>query len=77
MDNPFLKDAIEGASATEAGREFHNGTIRGEMLNLNESVDGENCLNFLEWTSLVLAVDGINSWRQIHLIGPEPLRKED
>ena len=44
MDSPFLKDASEGASATEAGREFHNGIVRGKKLNLNESEDVEYCL---------------------------------
>ena len=55
----FLKDAIEGVSATEVGREFQSGTVRGKKLNLKESVNVENCLNFLEWTALVLAVDGV------------------
>ena len=51
MDSSFLKDASEGASATEAGREFHNGIVCGKKLNLNGSVDVEYCLNFLEWAS--------------------------
>ena len=57
----FLKDAIEGVSATEVGREFQSGTVRGKKLNLKESVDVENsyCQNFLEWAALVLAVDGV------------------
>ena len=59
MDSPFLKDASEGASATEAGREFHNGIVRGKKLNLNESEDVEYCLSFLEWAALVLVVDGV------------------
>ena len=59
MDSPFLKDASEGASATEAGREFHNGIVRGKKLNLKESEDVEYCLNFLEWAALVIAVDGV------------------
>ena len=59
MDSSFLKDASEGASATEAGREFHNGIACGKKLNLNGSVDVEYCLNFLEWADLVLAVDGV------------------
>ena len=62
MDNPFLKDASEGASATVAGREFHKGTVRGKKLYLKESVDRENCLNFLEWAALVLCW-----WRQIYI----------
>ena len=61
MDSPFLKDTSEGASATEAGREFQSGTVRGKKLNLKESVDVENCLNFLEWAALVLAVDGVRN----------------
>ena len=59
MDSPFLKDASEGASATEAGRVFHNGIVRGKNLNLKESVDVEYSLYFLEWAALVLAVDGV------------------
>ena len=59
VDSPFLKDASEGASATEAGREFHNGIVRGEKLNLNESEDVEYCLSFLEWAALVLVVVGV------------------
>ena len=59
MDSPFLKDASEGASATEAGREFHNGIVRGKKLHLNESEDVEYCLSFLEWAALVLVVDGV------------------
>ena len=31
MDNPFLKDAKEGASATEAAEVFHEGTYRGKI----------------------------------------------
>ena len=55
-----MKDASEGASATEAGREFHNGIVRGGgKLNLNESDDVEYCLSFLEWAALVLVVDGV------------------
>ena len=61
MDSPFLKDAAEGASATEAEREFHNGIVRGEKLNLNESEDVEYCLSFLEWAALVLVVDGVST----------------
>ena len=39
--------------------EFHNGIVLGKKLNLNESVDGEYCRNFLECAALVLAVDGV------------------
>ena len=38
---------MNGASATEAGREFHNGIVRGKRLNLNESEDVEYCRSFL------------------------------
>ena len=37
--SPFLKDTKEGASATDAGKEIHNGFVRGKKLNLKESVD--------------------------------------
>ena len=47
----FMKDASEGASATEAGKDFHRGTVLGKKLNLNESEEVENCLNFLELDS--------------------------
>ena len=43
----------------QAGREFHNGIVRGKKLNSKESEDVEYCLNFLEWAALVLAVDGV------------------
>ena len=59
MDSPSLKDTKEGASATVAGREFHKGTVRGKKLNLKNSVEGENRLNFLVCDDLVLAVDGV------------------
>ena len=59
MGSPFLKDASEGASTTEAGREFHNGIVRGKRLNLKESEEVEYCLIFLEWAALVLVVDGV------------------
>ena len=58
MDSPSLKDTKEGASAVIAGREFHKGIVRGKKLNLKQSVEGENCLNFLVCDDLVLAVDG-------------------
>ena len=29
VDSPFLKDVSEGASATEAGKAFQSGTVRG------------------------------------------------
>ena len=47
----------------EAGREFHKSTVRRKKLNVNESTDSENCLNFLEWAALVLAVDGVKLLR--------------
>ena len=59
MGSPFLKDASEGASAIEAGREFHRGIVRGKKLYLKESVDVDICLNFLEWAALVLDVEGV------------------
>ena len=33
MDSSFLKDASEGASATEAGTEFLRGIVQGKKLN--------------------------------------------
>ena len=48
-----------GASAVTAGREFHKGIVWGKKLNLKQSVEGENCLNFLVCDDLVLAVDGV------------------
>ena len=59
MDSPSLKDTKEGASAVTAGREFHKGTVRGKKLNLKQSVEGENCLNFFVCDDLVFAVDGV------------------
>ena len=59
VDSPFLKDTKEGTSAVTAGREFHKGIVRGKKLNLKQSVEGENCLNFLVCEDLVLAVDGV------------------
>ena len=32
MGSPFPKDASEGASAIEAGREFHRGIVRGKNI---------------------------------------------
>ena len=31
VDDPSLKDTIEGASAKTAGREFYNGTVREKL----------------------------------------------
>ena len=59
VDSPSLKDTKEGASAVTAGREFNKGIVQGKKLNLKQSVEGENCLNFLVCHVLVLAVDGI------------------
>ena len=50
MDNPFLKDTKEGASATNAGRESQTGMVRGGgggKLNLYESVHVDICRNIL------------------------------
>ena len=49
MDNPFLKDTKEGATATDAGREFQTGVVRGGGggLNLYESVHVDICRNIL------------------------------
>ena len=55
-DNPFLKDT-KGASATDAGREFQTGMVRGKKLNLYKSVCVDICRNFLEWACLVLPVE--------------------
>ena len=52
-------DTKKGASAIAAGREFHKGTVRGKKPYLNESVDGEICLNFFESSYLVFVVEGI------------------
>ena len=51
-----MKDTKEGASATDAGREFQTGMVRGKKLNLYESVRVDICLYFLEWDCLVLPV---------------------
>ena len=59
MDHPSLKDTKEEASAVTAGREFNKGIVRGKKLNLKQSVEGENCLNFLGCDDLVLAVDKV------------------
>ena len=59
VDSPYLKDTKEGVSAVTAGREFHKGIVRGKKLNLKQSVEGENYLNFLVCDDLVLAVDGV------------------
>ena len=59
VDSPSLKDTKEGASAEAARREFHKGIVRGKKLNLKQSVEGENCLNFFVCDDLVLAVDGV------------------
>ena len=56
---PSLKDTKAGASAVTAGREFHKGIVRGKKLNLKQSVEGENCLNFLVYDDLVVAVNGV------------------
>ena len=58
-DNPFLKDTNEGASATDAGREFQTGMVRGGGggLNLYESVHVDICQNFFEWDCLVRPVE--------------------
>ena len=55
MNNPSLKDIKEGVSAVTTGREFHNSTVPGKKLILKQSVEGENCLNFLVCDDLVLA----------------------
>ena len=47
MDNLFLKDTKEGASATDAGREFQTGMVGGGELNLYESVHVDICGNIL------------------------------
>ena len=44
--NPFLKDTKEDASATDAGRELHNGIVRGK-LNFKESAEVRNCLYYV------------------------------
>ena len=59
VDSPSFKDTKEGASAVTAGREFHKGYVRGKKLNLKQSVEGENCLNFLVCDYLVIAVDRV------------------
>ena len=55
VDSPSLKDTKEGASAVTAGSEFH----MGNLLNLKQSVEGENRLNFFVCDDLVLAVDRV------------------
>ena len=52
--SPFLKDPKEGASATDAGSEFHKGMVQGKKLYLSESVDVWNYLYFFECADLVL-----------------------
>ena len=59
VDNPALNDTKEGASAVTAGREFHKEIVRGKKLNLKQSVEEENCVNFLVCDDPVLAVDGV------------------
>ena len=44
--SPFLKDTKEGASATDAGREFQTGMVRRKKLDLYESVREDICRNF-------------------------------
>ena len=57
-----MKDAKNGASALEAGREFHTGMDRGRggcgvgELNSYESVEVEICLSFMECLYLVFPV---------------------
>ena len=62
MDNPSLKDTKEGASATRAGREFHNGTVRRKKLNLKDSVEWAKRLYLFEWVDLVLDVERVRYW---------------
>ena len=59
MDSPFLEDAGQGASAIELGENSIEYIVQGKMLYLKESVDAVIRLNFLEWTALVLAVEGV------------------
>ena len=59
MDSPSLKDTKEGASAVTAGREFHKGTVRGKKLNLKQSVEKKNYLNFFVCDDLGFAVGGV------------------
>ena len=59
MKRSFAKDAREGASAKEAGTNFHIGTVRGKQLHLKESEDVENSLNFLECVDLAFTVTGV------------------
>ena len=61
MDNPSLKDTKEGVSATRAGSEFHNGTVRGKKLNLKDSVEGAKRLYLFEWVDLILDVERVRS----------------
>ena len=58
MDSPSLKDTKDTKAVT-AGREFHKGTVRGKKLNLKQSMEGKNRLNFFVCDDLVLAVNRV------------------
>ena len=76
MDSPSLKYTKEGASAVTAGREFHKGIVQGKKLNLKQSVEGENCLNFLVCNDLVLAVEESSIMMRVCQLGHGPLYKK-
>ena len=56
-----MKDAKLGASATEAGREFQVGMVRGKKLNLKELVRAGMRWSLREWWDLVLPVLGLTA----------------
>ena len=47
-----MKVAEEGASATDAGREFQVGIVRGKKLNLKQLVLAGICRNFSDLNSV-------------------------
>ena len=49
-----MKDTKVGASPIDAGKEFHNWIVRGNKINLKESVDIGYCLYLFVYADLVL-----------------------